>query len=207
MEQAPENAADTRKIPDFLIRAAVTGDLHPVVIQYLAVPAVLAAAPELEADLAAHRGPWPKVSQILSVEPIRSSAFSHPTLVPLLSGFLGAVGAADFLRFARSLQRKIPDLDSHLQLLARFRSFAEAAAADRAERGSADQPTPAAAERRRGNPTSLPEAPPRPRHPAPPRRPSPPLQAIGSARPARQAPVKLWPGHTYVVRRHPAQSE
>ncbi len=212
MKQVPADAADTHKIPDFLIRAAVAGDLHPVVIQYLATPAVLAASPDLERDLAAHRGPWLKVSQVLAVDPIRSSRFGHPTLAPLLSSFLGAARAEDFLRFGRSLQRNVPDLDAHLRLLAGFRSFAEAAAEDHAERRPADPKIPPGREQGMGHPppAQLPQPVPRPLPSA--RRPSLPSHAMASARPAnarpdRAAPVKLWPGHTYVVRRHPARSD
>ena len=199
MNQEPPTAANTSKIPDFLIRAAVAGRLHPVVVQYLALSADLAAMPEPE--LTAQLEPWHKLSQILMLEPVKSASLDHPTLAATLAALFGAERAAEFRGFARNLQRKVPDLETHLQLLARFRNFAEAAAKDRAERQSQDQPLPASREHSIRNPSPPLIEPPATQTAASDKKSLLPAQSIGNVATSRPAPLKLWPGHTYVVRR------
>lgn len=199
MSQEPPTATNSPKIPDFLIRAAVAGYLHPVVIQYLALKSDLAAMPEHE--LTARLDPWFKLSQIMMAEPMKSAGLDHPTLKAALTGFFGVECAEEFVGFARHLQQAVPGWETHLKLLARFRSFAAAAAKDRAERHSHEQPLPASREPSiKGPGTSLIE-PPAPQTAAPSKKQHVVSPSIGNVTPTRSPPLKLWPGHTYVVRR------
>lgn len=209
MSQAPSDAANTLQIPDFLIRAAVAGRLHPVVVQYLALNAGLAAMPAQE--LAAQLDPWFKVSQALLAEARKSAELGDPILVATLAAFIGVERAEDFQRFARTLQRKVPDLESHLRLLATFRSFADAAAKDRAERHAEVRPAAPSHERVAASPPRPLAAPPATPPAIPPMASNNnqhmPSKSPGAALPRRSATAKLWPGHTYVVRRRSAGSE
>ena len=205
MSQATSDAANTPKIPDFLIRAAVAGRLHPVVVQYLALNKNLAVIPEQE--LAAQLDPWLKVSQALMADPRNSTELGDPMLVPTLAGFIGVERAEEFQRFARNLQRKVPELEDHVRLLSKFRSFAEAAAKDRAERRVEAQPLPPSRERNIEIPTRPPPVPQTMPPAASNNNQQLPAQPTIVVPPRRPPAPKLWPGHTYVVRRRSASSE